>query len=96
MMLSRLPGVIRHVNEGLDELRDTIDKMHSLCQTAEQMSPVLKQIAQMVAEVRQKAASAGPSSSRPIRLSDADGVPQKARKPRARRSVYRRATTGRR
>ncbi|SDE41348.1 hypothetical protein SAMN02799630_05387 [Paenibacillus sp. UNCCL117] len=87
--------MIRNVNEGLDELRDTIGKMHTLCETAEQMSPVLKQLAQMVAEVRQQAAS-GKAGGRQVSLSEAPYGERRTRKRRAKRSTYRRASAGRR
>ncbi|MEK8132207.1 hypothetical protein WMW72_30345 [Paenibacillus filicis] len=91
-MMSRIPGVIRNVNEGLDELRGTMDKVNSLFQTAEQMSPVLMQIAQVVAEVRERAKPA----SRPLRLSEASGRSSGGRRTRSRRSAGRRQAPSKR
>ncbi|ALS23850.1 MULTISPECIES: hypothetical protein [Paenibacillus] len=49
-MLNRFPAVIRNVNEGLDEVISALDKMSSIYQSAEQMSPVLKKIARLINE----------------------------------------------
>lgn len=49
-MLKRFPAVIRNVNEGLDEVISALDKMSSIYQSAEQMSPILKKVAQLINE----------------------------------------------
>lgn len=51
-MVSRWPGFIRNVNEGLDELLVAMDKVQSICKSAERMSPVFKQLASVVADVQ--------------------------------------------
>ncbi len=69
-MVSRLPGLIRNVNEGLDELLVAMDKVHTIWQSAEQMSPVFKQLANVVADVQ--AAVARPKK-KAVRLSRTNG-----------------------
>lgn len=61
-MLSRFPAVIRNVNEGLDEVISALDKMSSIYQSAEQMSPFLKKLAKLINESQ----AAG---GKPVRLS---------------------------
>ncbi|MBP1157137.1 MULTISPECIES: hypothetical protein [unclassified Paenibacillus] len=63
-MLNRFPAVIRNVNEGLDEVISALDKMSSIYQSAEQMSPFLKKLAKLINESQ----AAG---GKPIRLSGA-------------------------
>ncbi|CRF28831.1 Uncharacterised protein [Mycobacterium tuberculosis] len=77
-MLRRFPALIRNVNEGLDEVISALDKMSSIYQSAEQMSPILKKAAQLIHE--SQAASGKPmqlNGTRNGRSSVSAGVKRK-------------------
>ncbi|WP_010499201.1 hypothetical protein [Paenibacillus elgii] len=63
--MSKLPTVFRSVNESLDEILTAFDKLNSIYQSAKQMSPVLKQAANLIAETNAAAAE------QQVRLSEA-------------------------
>ncbi|MBU7316390.1 hypothetical protein [Paenibacillus oleatilyticus] len=54
--MSKLPTVFRSVNESLDEILTAFDKLNSIYRSAKQMSPVLKQAANLIAEANVAAA----------------------------------------
>lgn len=63
--MSKLPTVFRSVNESLDEILTSFDKLNSIYQSAKQMSPLLKQAANLIAEANAAAAE------QQVRLSEA-------------------------
>ncbi|CAG7646180.1 hypothetical protein ACFQI7_23390 [Paenibacillus allorhizosphaerae] len=56
--MNRFPMMIRSVNESLDEIITAIDKVNAIYQSAEQMSPMVKQVAKLLADA--KAGNSGP------------------------------------
>ncbi|KPV58280.1 hypothetical protein QJ48_17540 [Paenibacillus sp. A3] len=63
--MSKLPTVFRSVNESLDEILIAFDKINSIYQSAKQMSPMLKQAANLIAEANAAA------EQQQVRLSEA-------------------------
>ncbi|CAG7628302.1 hypothetical protein PAESOLCIP111_03005 [Paenibacillus solanacearum] len=56
--MNRFPMMIRSVNESLDEIITAIDKVNAIYQSAEQMSPIVRQVSKLLADA--KAGEAGP------------------------------------
>ncbi|MCZ8523507.1 MULTISPECIES: hypothetical protein [Paenibacillus] len=80
--MSKLPLFMRSVNESLDELMVAIEKVNTICQSAEHMSPAVRQLAKLVAEAK---AAAG----KPVGLHEAKRTPGKRRRRRGRRNAGR-------
>jgi hypothetical protein len=60
--MNRFPGMMHNVNESLDEIINAMNKMNIICQSAEQMSPIVQQFAKLMGEARA-------SVSGPVRVS---------------------------
>lgn len=63
--MSKLPTVFRSVNESLDEILTAFDKINSIYRSAKQISPMLKQAANLIAEANAAA------EQQQVRLSEA-------------------------
>ncbi|WP_429311561.1 hypothetical protein [Paenibacillus mucilaginosus] len=78
MPVSRLPLFMRSVNESLDELMVAIEKVNTICQSAEHMSPAVRQLAKLVAEAKTTVAQ-------PVGIHEAKRSPGKRKRRRGRR-----------
>lgn len=41
--MEKLPGVLKHINDSLDELNSAMNKVHSIYKSAQDMTPLFKQ-----------------------------------------------------
>ncbi|WP_281889668.1 hypothetical protein [Paenibacillus sp. YYML68] len=58
--MNRFPGMLRSVNDSLDEMLLAIEKVNTLCQSAEQLTPALKQLGGLLGEVKRTVELAKP------------------------------------
>jgi len=81
--------MIRSVNESLDEIITAIDKVNAIYQSAEQMSPLVRQVSKLLADAR--AGEAGPvrTNGDRTKAGDARTVRGKKRKPSSSRGAKR-------
>ncbi len=63
--MSKRPTVFRSLNESLDEILTAFDKINSIYRSAKQISPMLKQAADLIAEAKAAA------EQQQLRLSEA-------------------------
>lgn len=75
--MSKLPLFMRSVNESLDELMVAIEKVNTICQSAEHLSPAVRQVAKLVAEAKAAAVQ-------PVEIHEVKRSPGKRKKRRGR------------